>query len=234
VGQLWIEVSDWVVNRDWRSQWDSCGLKFLVGLWIQTGGVSGTAVDWSFWLGCGYRLTEWLGQLWLKFVIGLWIQIDGVSGTAVDWRLGLGCERRLTEWVGQLLGEACVWIVNNDWQNERDRCGVKFVIRLWIQTDRVSGTAGRWGFWLGFEHCLKETMWQLCGDVCNWVVNRDLRVEWAPVVWHLWLVCGYWLSQWLGRLWGQFFNWVVNTDWRREQLWGDVCDWVYNIDWRTE
>jgi hypothetical protein len=93
---FWVILFDWVLNSDWRSEWDDWGLRFVVGLWIQTVGFIWTTLEW------------------------LWIQADGLCGSTVEWDLWLDSEYGLTEWMGRLWNEVCDFIVNTDRRNEKD------------------------------------------------------------------------------------------------------------------
>jgi hypothetical protein len=245
VAQLCGEVCDRVVNTNWRSEWKVCGVRFEIGLWIQIDRVCGAAVDCVLRLGCEYKLTEWVGQLcgevrdwavntdwrsdWdscgVRFETGLRIQNDRVSGIAVGWGVRLGCQYRLTEWVGKLCGEVWDWAENTNWRSEWDRCGVRFQIGLWIQTDGVSRTAMDGCLRLGREYRLTEWVGQLWGEVCDGVVNTDWRSEWESCGWSF--EFGPWIqTDGVGQLCGEVCDWVVNTDGRNE--WGS-CGWRFEI-----
>jgi hypothetical protein len=151
VGQLWDEAWDWTVNKNRRSEWKSCVVKFVIGLWIQTDGVGGTADCWGYWFCCEYRVMEWVWERWGE-VSDWFVNINRRSGTAVWWALWLGCEYRLTEWVGRLWGEVCDGALNTNRRSDWGSCGVRFMIGLWIRINRVSGTVMGWGLWLGCEY----------------------------------------------------------------------------------
>jgi hypothetical protein len=173
--QLLKELCDWVLNTDWRNEWDECGVIFVIGPWIQSDGESeglwSEVCDWvvntdwpSVWDDC-----------WVWFVTGESIHTDGVSGTTVERSLWLDWEQRLTDWVGRLWSEVCVWTENTDLRIQWAVCWVRFVICLWIQIDGVCGMTFEWNLLVDIEYRLKEWVWKLWSEVCDWNVNTDWR-----------------------------------------------------------
>jgi hypothetical protein len=99
-------VCDWVVNTDRRSEWDSCGVWFVIWFRIQIDRMSRTAVEGGLWLDVNTeRRSDWetCGEFCDCFVNTDW---------RGDWnsrrvRFMILCEFRSTDWVGQLCGEFC-------------------------------------------------------------------------------------------------------------------------------
>jgi hypothetical protein len=203
---------------------------FVIGLWIQTeervGRMWSEVCDWT--VNADWR-SEW--DDWaMMYVIGLWIQTDEMSGTAVEWGLWWGCEYRLTQRVGRLCSEVCDWAVNTDWRNEWVSCRVRYVIGIWIRTEKVIGTAVDWGLWLRCEYRLTEWDRQLWSEVSDWVVNTDWGSEWdvcgvrfliglwkqtdwvtgTTVEWGLKLKCEYRPTFWLGQMCSEICDWLLN------------------------
>jgi hypothetical protein len=77
VGRMLSKVCDRRVYTDWRSEWDDCRVRYVIGLWIQADEVSGTAVEWRLLLESEYSLTVRVGKLWIE----VW---DWIVNT--DWR----------------------------------------------------------------------------------------------------------------------------------------------------
>jgi hypothetical protein len=115
-------------------------------------------VGFVFWLGCEYRLKEWVWYCGVRYDIWLWIQTDGVSGKAVRCSLRFGCEYRLPERVGQVWGEVSGWGENTD---RRLVCGQLL--------DLVS-------------YFVVNTNWRsnsdIFGEVWDLVANKYWRKEW--------------------------------------------------------
>jgi hypothetical protein len=100
--EMWGDVCDWMFNSGWRSEWDSCGVRFVIGWWIQTEEMSGTAVGWGLWLDSVFRPKEWVEMLWVV----VWVLIVNSDWKSYWYSCGLGLwmggEFRLYELVGQL------------------------------------------------------------------------------------------------------------------------------------
>jgi hypothetical protein len=167
VVQLWGEVCDGVVNTDWWSEWNSCGVRFVIGLWIQTDEVSGIilvelldrAVNKTWWCGCD--------NCGVRFVIGLWIQVYGSSGMALKLVLWLCCDYMLTDF-RPLLGEVCDWVENTKLRFEWNGFDVSFVIVLWLHC-----SCG-----LMFLIRLWILIYEMQGEDFNWILNTYWWSEW--------------------------------------------------------